>query len=119
MHHDNWWNGNQENCLKCTEILDLKDWKWVQGPEFAVEIRNAACVALPSSSNFACVVVRGRTGGLKMFRLFKKCEENLSNVYGLDKSLKEWTLLGKLRKGRHSHIALPIYWNTSIFRVSF
>ena len=89
---------DQESFLKSTEILDLTDQKWVQGPELAVGMRAAACVALPPSSNFACVVVGGWT----------KKEDCSSNVYGLDKSLMEWKLLGKIRNGRHSHIALPI-----------
>ena len=84
--------------MKSTEILVLTDQKWVRGPEFAVGIKAAACVALPPSSNFSCVVIGGWT----------EKEDYSSNVYGLDKSLTEWTLLGKIRNGRHSHIALPI-----------
>ena len=89
---------DQERFSKSTEILDLTEKKWIQGPDLAVGIKAAACVALPLSSNFACVVVGGWT----------KKEYYSSNVYGLDKSLTEWTFLGKIRNGRRSHIALPI-----------
>ena len=89
---------DHESFSKSTEILDLTDQKWIQGPELAVGIKAAACVALPLSSNFACVIVGGKS----------KKDYYSSDVYGLDKNSTEWTLLGKMRKGRHSHIALPI-----------
>ena len=83
---------------KTTEILHLTERKWVQGPILPEEISDAACAALPPTSHFACVIVGGST------------TENTfsSNVYSLDKSLSKWTVLGKIRKGRYGHIALPI-----------
>ena len=81
-----------------TEILHLTDPKWVQGPELPLGIINASCVALPQTSAFACIVVGGETRRL----VFS------SNVYGLNRRLTEWTLLGTIRTGRSSHIALPI-----------
>ena len=76
----------------------MKKQKWIDGPELPLGISQASCVALPPTHNFACVLVGGRT----------KEEEYSSNVYGLIRSLKEWTLLGEIRTGRRGHIALPL-----------
>ena len=85
--------------LKSTEILNFKDQKWIQGPELPCNNgpEKASCVELPAATNFACVVVGGDIGE----------EYCSSNVYGLNKSTTEWTFLGKIRKGRFCHIALP------------
>ena len=72
--------------------------KWIQGPELPLGIMSSSCVALPPTNNFACVL------------LCEKMEGDIysSYVYGLDRSLNEWTLLGKLRTARRSYIALPL-----------
>ena len=98
MCHHNWWMDRSRKILEKHRNPRFNREKWIQGPDLAVGIKAAACVALPLSSNFACVVVGGWT----------KKEYYSSNVYGLDKSLTEWTFLGKIRNGRRSHIALPI-----------
>ena len=87
-----------------TEILHSKAPKWVQGPELPLGISNASCVALPPTSDIACIVVGGETSRAGRFsgRTFS------SYVYGLNRRLTEWTLLGTIRTGRFSHIALPI-----------
>ena len=87
---------------KTTEILDMKNLKWMQGPELPIGIKRASCVGFPPASNFACVLVGGETEGKNpaSYRFS-------SNVYGLDRSFSEWTLLGKIKK-RFSHIALPL-----------
>ena len=87
------------SCSKTTEILDLENREWVQGPELPIGLDNAACVALPPASNFACVVLGGRTDD--------KDHYEVSNVvYGLNKKLTEWTFLGKMREGTCNNIAL-------------
>ena len=89
---------NKGRFSKSTEILNLKDQKWVQGPLLPVGIEDAACVALPPQSDFACIVVGG-----------EKSDENVSpNVYGLNKTLTKWSILGKIKTGRRRHIALPL-----------
>lgn len=75
----------------------MKNLKWIQGPELPLGIRWASCVALPPTHKFACVLVGGCT----------KEDKYSSNVYGLNRSSKEWTPLGKIRTGRYCHIALP------------
>ena len=84
---------------KSTEILNFKDQKWIQGPELPCDKgpEYASCVELPEASDIACVVIGGNIGE----------EYCSSNVYGLNKSTTEWTSLGKIRKGRFLHIALP------------
>ena len=82
---------------KTTEILYATEQKWVQGPRLPVEVGSTACVALPPTSNFACVIVVNSTS-----------EESFLYVFGLDKNLSEWTLLGRIEKGRLGYIALPI-----------
>ena len=83
---------------KTTEVMDPKTLKWTQGPELPLGISETSCVALPPTHNFACVLIGGKT----------EEEEYSSNVYGLNRSLKEWTLLGEIRTGRCGHVALPL-----------
>ena len=82
---------------KSTEILNIKDNKWTKGPTLPCDVRNAACVSLPPIAKFACVIVGGKT--------FLKSS---ANVYGLNKTLSEWTALGKIRKERKDYITLPL-----------
>ena len=88
-----------------TEILKpvfqlSKERKWTQGPDLPYGIKNAACVALPPTMNFACVLIGGEG---------EHEEERFSSkVYGLDKSLSSWTLLGEIQNGRRDHIALSM-----------
>ena len=82
---------------KTTEILCVTEQKWVQGPRLPVDLGFATCAALPPTSNFACVIV-----GCSL------SEMSFLYVYGLDKNLSEWTLLGRIKKGRYCHIAIPI-----------
>ena len=89
---------NEEQNSKSTEILHIEDQKWVKGPNLPGGIRSSACVALPPTSDFACVLIGGRTEKYKYIG---------KNVFGLKKSLDEWTLLGQITNGRFSHIALP------------
>ena len=104
MHYHQWWkyisNKNEICGSNTTEILYLNERKWVQGPCLPVKIHYAACVVLPPTSCFACVIVGSCRGEVE--------PSFSSNVYGLDKGLSEWTLLGKIRKGRYGHVALPI-----------
>ena len=79
--------------------MEIKDLKWIQGPGLPLGIRSSSCVALPPTSDFACVLIGGLIAG-QGFMVS-------SNVYGLNRSLKEWKFLGKIRKGRVGHIALP------------
>ena len=88
---------DQDEDHKATEILYATEQKWVQGPRLPVEVGSTACVALPPTSNFACVIVVNSTS-----------EESFLYVFGLDKNLSEWTLLGRIEKGRYGYIALPI-----------
>ena len=67
-------------------------------------MQGAACVALPSTSNFACVVLGG-------FTVNEEDEDDgkVSNdVYGLKNKLTEWTFLGKMRGRACYHSALPL-----------
>ena len=94
---------DQGKVSKSTEILYLAEQNWVQGPELPVGIVAAACVALPPSSIFTCVVIGGTTH--KVYTLKGAIS---SNVYGLDKNLNKWILLGKIITPRVFHLALPI-----------
>ena len=89
--------------LRTSEILDLDNRKWVQGPELPVGLHSAACVALPPSK-FACVVLGGCTGDEE-----DNDDDKVSNdVYGLNNKITEWTFLGKMRGRICNHIALPL-----------
>ena len=52
---------DQECYSKTTEILDMKNFKWVQGPELPLEIYRASSVALPPTSKYVCVLIGGCT----------------------------------------------------------
>ena len=95
-----------EGITNTTEIFNIKESKWTQGPPLPVGIDRAACVSLPptmkSVSNISCVVV----GGQMDIRINNKY--NSSDVYGLNSSLTSWTHLGKIRRERHGHIVLPL-----------
>ena len=75
----------------------MKSLKWTQGPELPLGIKGASCVSLPPTHNYTCALVGGWT----------KEDKYSSNAYGLNRSSKEWTLLGKIKTGRYGHIALP------------
>ena len=67
-------------------------------------MQSPARVALPPTSNFACVVLGGWTDD-------KDDEDDYkvsNDVYGLNNKLTEWTYLGKMRRGTCRHIALPL-----------
>ena len=85
--------------LKTTEILNIKKQKWIQGPSLPCGIQQAACVSLPFSTEFACIIV----GGCTMIE-----EPASSDIYGLNNALTKWKHLGKIRKGRQSHIAVSL-----------
>ena len=83
---------------KSTEILNIKYQEWIRGPTLPCEIRQAACVSLPFLTDFACIIVGGST-------FEEYCS---SDIYGLNNALTEWKHLGKIRKGRQSHIAVSL-----------
>ena len=91
----------------------LEDQMWTQGPPLPCGIQFSACVPLPPTTNFACLVIGGNTRQYEkiIFPSGKRCDrydEYTSDVYGLNKELTEWKLLGKIRRGRSNHIALPL-----------
>merc|ERR1711997_771212 len=69
-----------------TEIFNIKESKWTQGPPLPFGIDDAACVSLPptmkSVSNISCVVV----GGTNLDATIRN-KYNSSDVYGLNSSL--------------------------------
>ena len=66
-----------------TEILDLKEQRWIKGPNLPLGIHEASCVALPPTLDFACLLIGGKSHGL-----------TVESVYGLKKSLDEWIFRG-------------------------
>ena len=90
--HDSWQHSNS------TEILKIKDQKWIQGPNLPCGILHAACVSLPFSTDLACIIV----GGSNIENYYS------SDIYGLNNALTEWKHLGKLKRGRQGHIAIPL-----------
>ena len=107
---------NQGRYLKSVEILKVNNkkshssigakWpknnqKWAKGPPLPCVVEDAHCVPLHPLTNFACVIIGGWIGGDKPIN-------RSSDVYGLNKELTEWKLLGKIRNGRSNHIALPL-----------
>ena len=83
-----------------TEIFQIRENKWIRGPDLPVGVRSAACVAvLPKINiNYSCLVI----GGYSPEEMFS------SNIYALDNNLTEWFLIGKLKTGRRNHIALSL-----------
>ena len=108
---------NQGRYLKSVEILNVKNIKshwsigakwsinnqqWVKGPPLPCKVEHVKCVPLHPLTNFACVIIGGS------IKKNKPINRYLSDVYGLNKELTEWKLLGKIRTGRNNHIALPL-----------
>ena len=95
-----------------TDILNIKDGKWILGPKLPYNIRGAECVALPPTMKYSCVVIGGSTsipyqlpnstGDWKQEIVYR------SDVYGLNRSLTNWEFLGTMMKKRCDHIALPL-----------
>ena len=83
---------------KSTEIFSFKNRKWVVGPPLPYGIKSAACIAGPQLCNFACILVGGQTQERRHSKI----------VFGLNKNLSEWIILGTLKKGRYDHIAIPL-----------
>ena len=103
--------------LRSVEILNMKNikshwsigtkWpisnqKWVQGPPLPCVVKHAKCVPLPLVTNFACVIIGGWDGRDELVNRYS------SDVYGLNKKLTEWKLLGKIKTGRYNHTAIPL-----------
>ena len=61
---------------------------WDKGPPLPYLETSASCAPLPPTSKYACLAIGNRT----------KNPNFSSNVYGLDRTLIEWTLLGKTKK---------------------
>ena len=86
-----------------TEILNMKYQTWARGPTLPSEVIWTSCVLLPPIINFACVIVGKRTQ-----------ETNYcSNVYGLNRALTEWTLIGKYRKYSEKYINYSVDANSA------
>ena len=88
-----------------TEIFNIKEQKWVPGPTFPCEISDSACVSLPSTMKFTCLVIGGEIEGISCCCA---SEPKSNDVWGLNKSLTKWTHLGRIRKSRSRHIVLPL-----------
>ena len=106
---------NQEQFSKSTEILNIKDQKWIQGPTLPFGVKYAACVALPPSSNFACALIGGEINDNHTSRLSSQSLTSHHTysfcVHGLNKTLTKWLLLGKIdigAAGTGHHIALGL-----------
>ena len=67
---------NEEEDSNTTEILDFNVQKWVKGPALPLGARYTACVTLPPTSNFSCVV------------LGTSQELSGTGAYGLDKNAR-------------------------------
>ena len=93
---------NEDLFSETTEILSIKNQKWIKGPNLPRGIGKPACVSLPPITNFACVIVGGAIKGKTSLGA------SSSDIYGLNKTLTEWTYLGKIRKEEHWPIALPL-----------
>lgn len=50
---------DNEEYSKSTEILTIKDQKWIPGPDLPRGMRDAACVALPSTMKYALLLIGG------------------------------------------------------------
>ena len=87
-----------ETQIPSTEIYNIKDEVWIQGPRLPNEETCASCAPLPPTSSYACIFIGKGT-----------VKNNFSsNVYGLKKNLTEWILLGKTKKGSDYSIALSL-----------
>ena len=87
--------------IKMTEIYNIKDKIWIQGPTLPNEEICTSCAPLPPTSNYACIFFGKGTAGNNFS----------STVYGLNKNLTELIFLGKTidkKKRSDCYIALPL-----------
>ena len=86
----------------------INNQKWAQGPPLPCVVKDAHCVPLHPQTNFACVIIGGWIGGDDHIRIESGLINRSSDVYGLNKELTEWKLLGKIKTGRRNHTAIPL-----------
>ena len=98
---------DQEEFSKSTEIFNINDQKWIQGPSLPFGVKYAACVPLPPTSNFACALIGGKINDKELWeqKAYSLC------AHGLNKALSKWSFLGKISNctvGAGHHIALSL-----------
>ena len=84
--------------LDTTEIFSIKEKTWSQGPKLPIKLTDSACVALPPTTKYSCLVIVGKG---------EYDAQTSSEIYGLNRSLTAWSFLGTVGK-RCGHIALPL-----------
>ena len=81
--------GLSEGTLKSTEIYDVAQKTWTNGPDLPTEIFWPRSVTAPPGSNYAAYTLTGVHG-----------TEDQKDIYGISKDLTEWTKLGSIQKER-------------------
>ena len=95
-----------------SEILMIKERKWIQGPNLFHKISRPTCIALPFTMKYHCIVIGShdwKCDNNCCGNCIRQCHIHYEHVYGLNESLTAWLFLGKYRRNeRYRYIALPI-----------
>ena len=75
--------------LKTTEIYDVAQKTWTNGPDLDTEIWNLRLITAPPGSNYAAYMLTGVHG-----------TEDQKGIHVISKDLKEWTKLGNIQRER-------------------
>ena len=89
--------GYGSGLLSTTEIYDVKEGKWQNGPNLIVPVYRSSLVAAPASSNYAAYLVGGWTGSTAR-----------NEIQAISKELDQWVHVGNLATERFWHTALQI-----------
>ena len=84
-----------------TELFSIKENRWSIGPDLPIVVSSASCVALPNHKTYSCLLIGGWSKEGKEYYLS-------DSIYALDKELKTWALVGRLKDARYGHTIILI-----------
>ena len=90
------WN-TDAGYMKSTEIYDLSDDSWTDGPDFGSAIYESKMITAPSSSSYAAFIMTGLRDA-----------DRQKDIDGISKDLTQWTKLGSIEAERAAATVLMI-----------
>ena len=81
--------GTASPFLKSTEIYDVAQKTWTNGPDLDTEMTNSRLITAPPISSYAAYILTGVHG-----------TDDQKDIHGISKDLTEWTKLGSIQRER-------------------
>ena len=75
--------------FKSTEIYDVAQKTWTNGPDLDTEINNSRLITAPLGSRYAAYILTG-----------VHATDNQKDIHGISKDLTKWTKLGSIQRER-------------------